>query len=113
MAEQYNAAVIPESTYHFSAEFEPSYLCNWIYYIIMMCIAASVLILIVDKKFVNEDDICEEKMENFSSEVCKDEAAFTIQDRGCQSPRLFATYSDYKDDEEKMLVRYGMEGQDD
>lgn len=99
------AAMIPESTYHFSAEFEPSHLGTWFYYIIMGCIAAFVLMLIVDREIVDEDGFCEREI---ASEGYDCKAGFRIEDRGCQSPGLFAGYRDFEYGEEERLERSGV-----
>ena len=88
MADYINRGLIPESTYYFSAEFEPSYICIRICYLIMVWIAASVLMLIVEKETVYEEDFCEERPKKSGGEADNYEAAFEVEDRGCQSPRI-------------------------
>ncbi len=63
MHPQHPTHQIPKSTYHFSTEFEPSPLYKCVYYTIMVCIAAFVLMLIVDREIMGEDGRCEEKIE--------------------------------------------------
>lgn len=61
--------MIPESTYQFSAEFEPSPLYTYLYYIIMVCMAAGVLLLIMDREIVGEEGSYERKVEEGEVEV--------------------------------------------
>lgn len=96
----------PESTYYFSAEFEPSDLCKWIFFFIMVWIAASVLMLIVDTETADEEDCDEGLPKGFNGEADGYKAAYDIEDRGCQSPHIIV--SGYSFDEEKVLDRLGM-----
>lgn len=85
-------ADIPESTYYFPAEFEPSTLIICLGYILLIGIAACVFMLILEKESVDgEYFFGGSAPRKQGREIDTSVAVVEVEDRGSQSPNIWVS----------------------
>ncbi len=106
MADQFSRDNVTLINHHPAAVFEPVLRHSWIVYLFMVAHAVIFLLLIISRCAVDEEpEPCGQKREEFAGKFGDHRAILEIEDRGCQSPRVFVRCGDGVFDGEKVLMK--------
>lgn len=93
MADQFSRDNLTLTTYHPAAVFQPVLRHSWIVYLFMVSHAVIFLLLIISRYAADEEpEPCGRKRKEFAGKLGDHGAILEVEDRGCQSPRVFVRY---------------------